>query len=73
MVIKIPRFQRIDGGSERYEAITDDGARLVVVYDARFDSFFWRVERQDRGSVAGSAPDAREAKERAISAWIATR
>jgi hypothetical protein len=72
-MIRIPKFQWIDGRTERYEAIAEDGARLVVVQDRRWDSWFWRVEREGGAVVAGFAPDLHEAQERAIGAWIATR
>jgi hypothetical protein len=72
-MIRIPKFRRIDDRIEQYEAVADDGARLVVVYNDRWESWFWRVERQNQKSVAGGAPDLHEAQERAISAWIATR
>jgi hypothetical protein len=73
MTIKIPRFRRVDKRVEQYEATADDGARLVVVYNDQWESWFWRVERHGQTTVAGSAPDWIEAQERAIGAWIATR
>jgi len=73
MMIEIPKFRRIDGLPARYEAMTGDGARLVVLYDRRWDSWFWRVCRSGAIVVAGGAPDLHEAQERAISAWIAVR
>jgi len=73
MTIKIPRFRRVDDRVEQYEAVTDDRARLVVVYNDQWESWFWRVERQGQTTVAGSAPDLREAQERAVSAWLSTR
>ena len=72
-MIKIPRFRWIDGVSDKYEATADDGARLVVVYNDQWESWFWCVERKGQTTVAGSAPDWLEAQERAISAWVATR
>jgi len=72
-MIKIPRFRRIDDRVEQYEATTDDGARMVVVYNDRWESWFWRVERQGQTTVAGSAPDLNEAQERAIGALLSTR
>ena len=72
-MIKIPRFRWIDGVSDKYEATTDDGARLVIVYSRQWDFYFWRVEREGGAVVAGFAPDLNEAQERAIGAWIATR
>jgi len=72
-MIKIPKFRRSSERIEQYEATTDEGTRLVVVYNDRWESWFWRVERQGQTTVAGSAPDLHEAQERAISAWIATR
>jgi len=73
MTIKIPRFRRVDDRVEQYEAVTDDRARLVVVYNDQWESWFWRVERQGQTTVAGSAPDLHEAQERAVSAWLSTR
>jgi len=73
MTIKIPRFRKVDDRIEQYEAVADDQARLVVVYNDQWESWFWRVERQGQTAVAGSAPDWLEAQERAISAWVATR
>ena len=73
MTIKIPRFRRVDDRVEQYEAVADDGARLVVVYNDQWESWFWLVERQGQTTLAGSAPDWLEAQERAISAWVATR
>jgi hypothetical protein len=72
-MIRIPKFQWIDGRTERYEATTDDGARLVVAYDSFWDSWVWRVEREGGAVVAGFAPDLHEAQERAIGAWLSTR
>ena len=71
-MIRIPKFQWIDGRTERYEATTDDGARLVVVYNDRWESWFWYIRRKGQTTVAGSAPDLHEAKERAIGAWLST-
>jgi hypothetical protein len=73
MTIKIPRFRKVDDRVEQYEAVADDQARLVVVYNDQWESWFWCVQRQGQTTVAGSAPDWIEAQERAISAWIATR
>jgi hypothetical protein len=72
-MIKIPKFRRIDDRVEQYEATTDDGARMVVVYNDRWESWFWRVERQGQTTVAGSASDLNEAQERAIGALLSTR
>jgi hypothetical protein len=72
-MIKIPIFRKVDGVADTYEAIADDGARLVVTYNDRWESWFWRVERERATIVAGGAPDRIEAQERAISAWITTR
>jgi len=72
-MIKIPRFRKVDDRVEQYEAVADDQARLVVVYNDQWESWFWYVQRQGQTKVAGSAPDRIEAQERAISAWIATR
>jgi deoxyadenosine/deoxycytidine kinase len=72
-MIKIPKFRRIDERVEQYEATTDDGARMVVVYNDQWESWFWYVQRQDQMTVAGSAPDLHEAQERAIGAWLSTR
>jgi hypothetical protein len=73
MMIRVPRFRRVDDRVEQYEAVADDQARLVVHYNDQWETWFWRVERQGQTRVAGSAPDEIEARERAISAWIATR
>jgi hypothetical protein len=72
-MIKIPRFRKVDNRVEQFEAVTDDGSRLVVVYNPQWESWFWRIERDGAAVVAGSAPDRIEAQERAISAWVATR
>jgi hypothetical protein len=72
-MIRIPKFRWIDGQTERYEATTDDGARLVIVYSRQWDFYFWRVEREGGAVVAGFAPDLHETRERVISAWLSTR
>ncbi len=72
-MIKIPNFRRSNDRVEQYEAVADDGARLVVVYNDQWESWFWYVQRQGQTTVAGGAPDLHEAQERAISAWITTR
>jgi hypothetical protein len=72
-MIKIPNFRRSNDRVEQYEAVADDGARLVVVYNDQWESWFWYVQRQGQTMVAGGAPDLHEAQERAISAWITTR
>jgi hypothetical protein len=72
-MVKIPRFRKVDDRVEQYEAVADDQARLVVVYNDQWESWFWYIERQGQTRVGGSAPDWLEAQERAISAWIAKR
>jgi len=72
-MIKIPKFRRIDDRVEQYEATTEDGARLVVVYNEWWESWFWYVQRKGQTTVAGSASDWLEAQERAIGAWLSTR
>jgi len=62
------RFLRVDARIEQYEAIVGD-ARLVVVYNDQWESWFWYIERRGAIVASGSAPDPLEAQERAIGAY----
>jgi len=73
MMIRIPQFRRIDDGTDRYEAVADDGARLIVTCSVQWGGWFWRVEREGATVAAGGASDLCEAQERAISAWLTAR